>query len=116
MYTIKEVSEMLNLPTSTLRYYESEGLYPSLKRSSGNQRIFTEDDLLILKVVVCLKKTKMPIQDIKNFITLYKQGPTTIAKRKEIFSQHKEDILQQIKELEETLVVLDRKMKLLNGD
>ena len=28
MYTIGQVSEMFNLPVSTLRYYDKEGLFP----------------------------------------------------------------------------------------
>ena len=31
-YTIKEVSEMLGIPTSTLRYYDRMGLLPSVER------------------------------------------------------------------------------------
>ena len=61
MYTIKETSQMLNIPASTLRYYEDEKILPPLKRSSGNQRLFDEEDIMLLKVVQCLKKTKMPV-------------------------------------------------------
>ena len=30
MYTIGQVSEMFNLPISTLRYYDREGLFPTM--------------------------------------------------------------------------------------
>lgn len=30
MYTIGQVSKMFNLPISTLRYYDNEGLFPKL--------------------------------------------------------------------------------------
>ena len=35
MYTIGQISELFHLPISTLRYYDKEGLFPDLKRSSG---------------------------------------------------------------------------------
>lgn len=35
MYTIGQVSEMFGLPISTLRYYDKEGLFPNMPRSSG---------------------------------------------------------------------------------
>ena len=39
-YTIREISEMFELPSSTLRYYESEELLPEVpKSSSGNQKL-----------------------------------------------------------------------------
>ena len=37
-YTIREISEMFELPSSTLRYYESEGLLPEVPKSSSGQR------------------------------------------------------------------------------
>ena len=38
MYTIGQVSEMFDIPVSTLRYYDREGLFPGLERSSGIRR------------------------------------------------------------------------------
>ena len=35
MYTIGEISKMFHVPVSTLRYYDKEGLFPNLERSSG---------------------------------------------------------------------------------
>ena len=35
MYTIGQVSELFQLPVSTLRYYDKEGLFPEIKRSGG---------------------------------------------------------------------------------
>ncbi|MGN1342967.1 MAG: MerR family transcriptional regulator, partial [Traorella sp.] len=95
MYTIKQASEMLNIPASTLRYYEEEQILPPLKRSSGNQRLFDDQDIIILKIIICLKKTKMPIPEMRKFIELYAQGPSTIPQRKELFQKHRERILNQ---------------------
>ena len=33
MYTIGQVSERFDLPVSTLRYYDKEGLFPTLTRT-----------------------------------------------------------------------------------
>ena len=38
MYTIGQVSKMFGLPISTLRYYDKEGLFPDMERSSGIRR------------------------------------------------------------------------------
>ena len=37
-YTIGEVSEMLNIPVSTLRYYDSQKLLLDLKRDDANYK------------------------------------------------------------------------------
>ena len=38
MYTIGQVAEMFGLPVSTLRYYDKQGLFPGLERTSGIRR------------------------------------------------------------------------------
>ena len=38
MYSIGQVSEMFGLPVSTLRYYDKEGLFPQMERTSGMRR------------------------------------------------------------------------------
>ena len=53
MYTIGEVSELTGLPVSTLRYYDREGLFPGLERSSGIRR-FSERELEALPVLSAL--------------------------------------------------------------
>lgn len=54
MYTIGQVSEMFNLPVSTLRYYDKEGLFPFMQRSSGIRQ-FSDNEIAALKLIECLK-------------------------------------------------------------
>ena len=63
MYSIGQVSEMFDIPVSTLRYYDKEGLFPNLKRA-GSIRQFDEDELELLRIIDCLKKTGLEIKDI----------------------------------------------------
>ena len=48
MYSIGQVAEMFGLPVSTLRYYDKQGLFPGMERSSGVRR-FSEAELEKLK-------------------------------------------------------------------
>lgn len=48
MYTIGQVSERFDLPVSTLRYYDKEGLFPTLTRTSGIRR-FGEQEIARLQ-------------------------------------------------------------------
>ena len=65
MYTIGQVSEMFHLPVSTLRYYDKEGLFPNLERSSGIRR-FSDKEIEALRVIECLKKSGVEIKDINS--------------------------------------------------
>ena len=60
MYTIGQVSEMFDLPISTLRYYDKEGLFPDIKRISGIRK-FDEKEIEAIRVIECLKRSGMEI-------------------------------------------------------
>ena len=62
-YTIGEMAQKINVPPSTLRYYDKEGLLPNVARSSGGRRMFQDSDLEWLSVLTCLKETGMPIRE-----------------------------------------------------
>ena len=64
MYTIGQISEMFNLPISTLRYYDKEGLFPQMQRQSGIRK-FSENEVEALRVIECLKASGLEIKDIK---------------------------------------------------
>ena len=53
---------MFNIPISTLRYYDKEGLFPDIQRRSGI-RIFSDREVEKLRMIECLKKTGMEIRD-----------------------------------------------------
>ena len=102
MYTIGQVSEMFHLPASTLRYYDKEGLFPDMERSSGIRR-FGEKEIEALRVIECLKKSGMEIKDIKMFMEWCSQGSSTYGRRRELFLKQKEAVEGEIRRLEKVL-------------
>lgn len=69
-YSIKQVSEMSGLPSSTLRYYESIGIIPVISGdSSSKQRVYSEDDLGFIKNVACLYGLGLSITDMRDYLT-----------------------------------------------
>lgn len=90
MYTIGQVAQMFNLPVSTLRYYDKEGLFPNLERK-GNIRQFSDKDIEAIRVIECLKKSGLEIKDIKQFFQWVSKGSSTYANRKELFENRKKN-------------------------
>ena len=84
MYTIGQVSERFDLPVSTLRYYDKEGLFPALTRTSGIRR-FGEQELEALRVIECLKRSGLEIKEIKQFMAWCTQGSETYPQRHALF-------------------------------
>jgi DNA-binding transcriptional MerR regulator len=108
MYTIGHVSKMFNLPVSTLRYYDKEGLFPNIQRASGIRQ-FSDDEIETLRVIECLKRSGLEIKDIKKFMDWNTQGSQTFKKRKELFEKQKAVVETELINLEKVLNMLKYK-------
>ena len=96
-YSISQVAKMMGVTPSTLRYYDQEGLLPHIKRVNG-MRVFEDEDFRWLRVLNCLKNTKMPIKKIRKYVELAQKGDETLQERYQLIQEQKEYILSQIQE------------------
>ena len=109
VYTVGETARMLEVPASTLRYYDKEGLLPFVERSSGGIRMFRDVDFEWLRIIGCMKKAGMPIKAIREYIQLTLSGDDTIDARLELFQRQRESLRAQMAELEHTLSMVEYK-------
>ena len=101
-YSIKEVADMMNVEPSTLRYYDSMGLLPGVKRVNG-RRVFEDKDFKWLRVLNCMKKINMPIDKIRLYVELAEKGDSTLQERFDMILEQKEIVLGRIDELKNCL-------------
>ena len=109
VYTVGEMAKLLEVPSSTLRYYDKEGLLPFVERSSGGIRMFQETDFEWLQIISCMKKAGMSIRDIRQYIELAMQGNDTIDLRLQMFHRQRDALRAQIAEMERTLETVEYK-------
>lgn len=108
-YTIGEVSKRTGIPISTLRYYDREGMFPGIKRGNGGIRSFSDEELSALEVVECLKSSGLSIKDIKQFLQWCEEGNASLEKRRELFYKQREEMLEYMAKLQDTLNMLEYK-------
>lgn len=108
-YSIGDVANMLNIPTSTLRYYDREGLLSHVKRSNGGIRVFSDLEIGTLRMIDCLKSTGMQIKDIKQFLDWCGEGDQTLEQRRNMFYERRAFVEKQMEELQKTLEVIQFK-------
>lgn len=109
MYTMMQVCRKLDLTYQTLKYYCNEGLVPNVKRDENNRRIFDEHDVNWINDLTCLKKCDFSIKEMKEYLNLCLEGPSTIPIRKEMLKNKRSDLEQSIKQLEESIDYIDWK-------
>ena len=108
-YTVGEMAKKLGIAPSALRYYDKEGLLPFVERSGSGIRMFKDSDMEWMLIIECLKKTGMPIKEIKMFIDWCMEGDATIDKRLELIDNQRKNVLEQTEQLKKTLDTLNFK-------
>ena len=108
-YSIKEASELIGLPTSTIRYYDKQGLLPFVTRRESGYRQFSEADIDMLRLIECLKRTGMSISDIAEFSRWASMGDASLEQRREMFLERRRAILGQMADLAATLDLVQYK-------
>lgn len=109
LYTMMQVCKKADMTYQTLKFYCNQGLVPNVKRDHNNRRVFDERDLKWIQDLVCLKKCGMSIQEMKAYLDLCLQGPSTIPQRKEMLTQKQEALRRTIQELEASAAYIDWK-------
>lgn len=109
LYTVGEMAKVLDIPASTLRYYDKEGLLPFVERSRGGIRMFTEKDYEWLKVIECLKKSGLSIKEIRAFIDMTSRGDDSLRERFDLFDSRRRTVEKQIEDMRKTLALLEFK-------
>ena len=110
-YTIGQVAKQIGATVPTLRYYDKEGLLPFVDKKENGIRVFKDEDFEWLAVITCMKKSGMPIKDIRRYIVLCMEGDDTLQERLEIFLHRKESVLRQMEQLNRLMETIDHKIK-----
>lgn len=109
IYTMMQVCKEANMTYQALKFYCNEGLVPYVKRDHNNRRVFDERDLKWIKDLVCLKRCGMSIQEMKEYLELCLQGPSSIPQRKQMLERKQEALRSTIRQLEESVTYIDWK-------
>ncbi len=109
-YTIKEVSKLLDLPASTLRYYEEVGILSNVEKNSSGQRVYEEHHIHRLYTIICFKRTGMSISKIQNFFQYEEDKLSNIDNILNLLSNQKNEVNEQIKSLIEDIEHVQKKI------
>lgn len=108
-FSIGEAARRLGLSVSTVRYYDREGLLPDLGRSPAGRRRFTDKDLNALEMILCLKRSGLPLKSIHQYIAWLQEGDATLEERRALFTARRRDVRTQVEELTGVLDVIEYK-------
>lgn len=109
-FSIGEVADRLGLAADTLRYYERRGVLPMPQKDSAGRRRYRDSDIHLLEVLLHLKETGMPLNQIAEFTRLVAADPDGVPERLALLRRHREQVVEHLAAWQESLSVIDGKI------
>ncbi len=108
---IREVSESTGLSVDALRWYEKEGLLPQVGRRADGRRVYGPGAVRFVQLVQALRRTGMPVAQVRTFVQLGPGTPGNSAVRLEVLLRQQELVAHRMAELRRDEEVLRRKIE-----
>ncbi|WP_090647047.1 MerR family transcriptional regulator [Paenibacillus sp. UNC496MF] len=109
-FSSKQVSEKTGLSIHTLRYYEQIGLIDGIERDENGYRKYSQSDIVWFQVLSYFRAMGMPIREMLEFFALNDNQVSPITARREFMETYRMKVIDQMKELEQTLEKVDDKI------
>lgn len=114
-YNIREIGQIFDVPSSTLRYYEELGILPEVKRDEHKQRIYTDEHIDRLQAITCFKRTGLPMSKIHDFFEYAENLRDNIDKVVDMMENHEKYIVDQMEKMQQDLDHIRQKVRFYNG-
>lgn len=97
--TVGAAAQAAGVSAKAVRLWESKGLLPPAERTEAGYRLFTDDDLAVLRFIRQAKTLGLTLPEIKNIIDLQRDGATPCGRVTELLDAHIADIDRTLTEL-----------------
>jgi DNA-binding transcriptional MerR regulator len=108
--TVGQVAALTGLSSHTLRWYERVGLLQPVTRDRFGRRQYTQADLRWLVLLLRLRGTGMPVNEMQRYAELVRAGAHTMRERPELLEAHRDRVRRHIADLHRDLDVINRKI------
>lgn len=107
---IREVAEQSGLSVDALRWYEREALLPRAPRGPDGRRRYPERLVGFVRLVVALRRTGMPVADVREFVAMADVGAASHGRRMALLERQRENIVRQQAQLADDLAAVEHKI------
>lgn len=119
MTTIENIgaaSKASGVSAKMIRHYEDIGLLPKVARSFGNYRVYSANDIHVLRFIRRARDLGFSIEEIRELLGLWRNKSRPSAAVKKIAGKHIADLRVKIAELESMVQTLEHLTRNCHGD
>ena len=106
MFTIGQLAKTAGVPTSTVRYYEREGILRPAGRSGSNYRLYAQEDVERLRFIRAAQSTGFTLRDVTELLR-----PAPCGKVQGLIEHRLETVADRMRELRHVQRVLRRSLE-----
>lgn len=108
---IAEMALLAGLSTDTLRWYEREGILPTVGRGSSGRRQYTPQERDLVLLLTSLRDTGMPASMMKSFVELLMEGAASHGRRIDLLEQAGELLKERRRRIDQAEAALETKIQ-----
>ena len=108
-YSIGEVAQQFNITVRTLQYYHKKGLLLPASTTDGQRRMYNEQSLKRLKLILLLKELELSLDDIKKLLNDDQQ----LKSLKLILQLKKENLEQDMHDAKRTVDTINQLQRMI---
>lgn len=99
--TVGSVAEKVGVSAKAIRLWETNGLLPPAERTAAGYRVFTDDDLGVLRFIRQAKALGLTLSEIKDILELQRGGAAPCDRVTELLDAHVREIDRTVADLRE---------------
>lgn len=113
---IGQAAKASGISGKMIRYYESLGLIPPVKRTESGYRIFSEKDVHALRFISRARDLGFSVEQMGNLLALWQDRHRASADVKAVAQAHIEELDLKIKKLQDMRRTLEHLVDHCHGD
>lgn len=109
--TVGTAAEAAGVSAKAVRLWESKGLLPPAQRTEAGYRLFSDEDVAVLRFIRQAKALDLSLAEIKDIVDLQRDGAAPCARVTELLDTHITGIdrtLADLRQLRRTLAAARR--------
>lgn len=109
--TVGAAAEAAGVSAKAVRLWESKGLLPAAERTEAGYRLFTGEDVAVLRFIRQAKALDLSLAEIKDILDLQRDGAAPCGRVTELLDAHIADIdntLADLRQLRRSLTTVRR--------
>jgi MerR family transcriptional regulator, copper efflux regulator len=105
-HTVGAAAKAVGVSAKAIRIWEAKGLLPPAGRTEAGYRLFSDDDIEILRFICRSKTLGLTLPEIKSILDLHRQGTAPCEQVTAVLDAHVRDIDRKMAELRELRTTL----------